>query len=191
MDSPAISRSTRQECFERDWRRQLAGADQAAGELENALMDRLEEVLGLEEIRDAIKRLVIDEDRAEQCLLGLDIVRRHAERGFRRSLLACGRIEYCHGPDQGICLWPIWGHSTSRITQRQRHAGINNRCTSHERIVDNGAAPRWEMLSCGFPRYPPQRSRNTRRETRMALDVTLFGARRSARYSPARRSGCE
>jgi hypothetical protein len=51
-------------------------------------MDRLEEVLGLEKIGDAIKRLVIDKDSPEQCLLGLDIVWCRAERRVRRRLLA-------------------------------------------------------------------------------------------------------
>ena len=98
---------SRQEGLQRDRGREFSRADQAAGKLENALMDVLEEMLRLEKIGDAIERLVINEDRAQQRLLGLDIVRRHAERGFRGSLLACGRIEYCHGPDQGNSLWPI------------------------------------------------------------------------------------
>ncbi|MBZ5602644.1 MAG: hypothetical protein LAO79_10095 [Acidobacteriia bacterium] len=62
-------------------------------------MERLEEVLGLEEIGDAIERLVIDEDRAEQGLLDLDIVRSGAEqrRVFRR-LLARSRFDGHDGP---------------------------------------------------------------------------------------------
>ena len=73
----------RQEGLERHRRRQLAGADQAAGQLEDALVDGFEEMLRLEEIGNAVERLVIDEDGAQQRLLGLDIVRRRAERGFR------------------------------------------------------------------------------------------------------------
>ena len=42
-------------------------------------MDRLEEMLRLEEVGDPVERLVVDEDRAEQRLLGLDVVRRGAE----------------------------------------------------------------------------------------------------------------
>ena len=99
----------RQEGLERHRRCQLSGADEAAGKLEDALMDRFEEVLRLKEIGDAIERFVIDEDRAEQRLLGLDVVRRRAEHRFRGSLLACGRIEYCHGPDQVVRVWPILG----------------------------------------------------------------------------------
>ena len=34
---------------------------------------------GIEEVRDAVERLVVDQDRAEQRLLGLDIVRRLAK----------------------------------------------------------------------------------------------------------------
>ncbi len=54
-------------------------------------------MLRLEKIGDAIERLVIDQDRAQKRLLGLDIVRRNAiERrgGFRN--LARGRFD-CHG----------------------------------------------------------------------------------------------
>ena len=120
----------RQEGLQRHRGRQLAGADQAAAKLEDALVDRLEEMLRLEEVGNAVKRLVIDEDGAEQRLLGLDIVRRRAERGFRGSLLARDRIDCCHGPDQGICVWPICGHSTSWITLRRRHClGTRDRCT--------------------------------------------------------------
>src|SRR5262249_9034883 len=39
------------------------------------LMDRLEEMLRLEKIADAIKRLVVHQDRAQKGLLRLDIVR--------------------------------------------------------------------------------------------------------------------
>ena len=45
-------------------------------------MDFLREMLGLEEIGNAIKSVVIDEDRAKQRLLRLDIVRRKPERGI-------------------------------------------------------------------------------------------------------------
>ena len=73
----------RQKCLQRHRRGGLAGANEPAGEFENALMDRLEEMLRLEEIGNAIERLVIDQNGAEQRLLGLDIVRRRAECGFR------------------------------------------------------------------------------------------------------------
>ena len=108
-ERPAMSTSAGRKRLQRDRRRELVGADQAAGKLENALMDRLEEMLRLEEVGDAVERLVIDEDGAEQRLLGLDIVRRRAERRLRRGLLACGRIEYWHGPIKESQLWPICG----------------------------------------------------------------------------------
>ena len=44
------------------------------------LVDRLEEMRRLEEVGDAVERLVVDQDRAEQRLLGLDVVRGGAER---------------------------------------------------------------------------------------------------------------
>ena len=56
-------------------------------------MDRLEEVLRLEEIGDAVERFVVDEDSAQQRLLRLDVVRSSAEdrcvlRGLTRGLFA-------------------------------------------------------------------------------------------------------
>ncbi len=57
----------------------------------------IEEMLGPEEARDAVERLVVDEDGAEQRLLGLDVVGRAAERqrvvlggGIRRRCLSAG-----------------------------------------------------------------------------------------------------
>ena len=64
-----------EERLQRDRRRQLAGPDQRARDLEDAAMDRLEEMLRLQEVRHAVEGVVVDEDRAEQRLLGLDIVR--------------------------------------------------------------------------------------------------------------------
>ncbi len=76
---------------------ELAGADQAAGVVIDLLMDRLEEVQRLQKIGDPVERLVVDQDRAEQGLFRLDIVRSHAVDGCRfRRLLARGRIERCH-----------------------------------------------------------------------------------------------
>ena len=80
-----------QEGLQRDRRRDLAGADQVGGELVDLLVQRLVEMPRLEKIRDAVERLVVDQDRAEQRLLGLDVVRRDAilRRGAgRRSLRA-------------------------------------------------------------------------------------------------------
>src|SRR5271167_2336109 len=93
-------------------------------------MDRLEEMIGLEEVGDAVERLVIDQDSPKQRLLGLDIVRRGTERRFRRRLFACCRIECWHGPGQmNRRLWPFYDawricrrYSTSRITQRKQHS---------------------------------------------------------------------
>ena len=67
-----------------DRRRGLAGADDLAGDLVDLAMDRLVEMLGQQEIGDAVERLVVDEDRAEQRLLRLDVVRREPEALFVR-----------------------------------------------------------------------------------------------------------
>ena len=151
----------------------------AAGKLENALMDRLEEMLRLEEIGDAVERLVVDQDSAEQRLLGLDVVRRRAECRFRGSLLACGRIEYAMVAVRGVARYGRFAandrnaargsvfaiHSTSRITQRPAHAPDRQQLhstTNVSSIVEPSRA--WEMLDCGFPRYsPPQGEQPARR----------------------------
>ena len=45
------------------------------------LVQRLEEMLWQEEVRDPVERIIVDEDRAEQALFRLDIVRRRAVGG--------------------------------------------------------------------------------------------------------------
>ena len=70
------------EGLQRDRRRDLAGPDQARHQLEDALVDRLEEMLGKQEVGDAVERVVVDQDRAQQRLLGLDVVRLDAVFGL-------------------------------------------------------------------------------------------------------------
>ena len=55
----------RQEGLERDRGRELSGADQAAGELEDELVNALKKMLRLEKVRDPIERLVVDENSAQ------------------------------------------------------------------------------------------------------------------------------
>ena len=64
------------------------------------LVNRLEEVARLEEVGNPIERLVIDQNRPEQRLLGFDIVRRAAEQRCRVwRILARARISWGHGMD--------------------------------------------------------------------------------------------
>ena len=70
----------RQERLQRDGGRDLAHPDQAAGGLEDGLMDRLEEVLRLQKVGNPVERVVVDQDRAQQALFRLDIVRRAPDR---------------------------------------------------------------------------------------------------------------
>src|SRR5580698_8892696 len=137
---PGDVKIRRQEGLERHRSCKLAGPDQTGCELENALVNRLEEVLVLKEVRNAIKRLVIDQDSAQQSLFGLDMVRRRAELGFRSDLFACNRIDWCHGPDQEIRVWLFWEHSTSRTTQRQRHYSSPSSAAATTRPVDSRPA---------------------------------------------------
>ena len=89
---------------ERDRRRLLARGDQLGGRLVDLLVQRIVEVLRLQEARHAVVRLVVDEDGAEQRLLGLDVVGRGAEGqrvgrsgGVRRGRggLASERLRSC------------------------------------------------------------------------------------------------
>ena len=76
-----------EEGLERDRRGALAAQDQLRRRLEDARVQRVIEMRRLEEGRDAVDRLVVDEDRAEQRLLGLEIMRRLAKhRCFRGNL---------------------------------------------------------------------------------------------------------
>ena len=78
-----------QERLQRHRGRELTGADQATSNVVGLLVDRLEEMLGFEEIADPIERLVVDEDRAQEGLLRLDIVRRTRYVGGEADPPAC------------------------------------------------------------------------------------------------------
>jgi len=85
-----------QESLQRHRRGEIDHANEATADIVGLLMNRLEEMLWLEKVGDAIERLVIDEDRAQKRLLGLDVVGRRAiERGGGFHKLACGRFD-CH-----------------------------------------------------------------------------------------------
>src|SRR6202034_2567772 len=95
--------------LQRDRIRTLVELDEAARELEKLPVNRLKEMLRLEEIGNPIERFVIDQHGAKQRLFRLDIMRQCADRDVRGWLSACNRIDLCHGPDQGIRMWPICG----------------------------------------------------------------------------------
>ncbi len=59
--------------FQRDRGRELALTDHRAGDLEDAAMNLLDEMLAAQEIRHPVVGVVVDQDRAEQGLLGFDI----------------------------------------------------------------------------------------------------------------------
>jgi hypothetical protein len=63
--------------LERDRRRDLAGLDEGRRDLVDAPVQILEEVRGLEEVRDPVIGVVVDQNRTEQGLLGIDVVRRY------------------------------------------------------------------------------------------------------------------
>ena len=73
-----------EERAQRDRRRLLADVDQLGRRLVDLLVQRIVEVLRIEERRDAVHRLVVDEDGAEQRLLGLEVVRSLTEGELTR-----------------------------------------------------------------------------------------------------------
>ena len=54
----------------------LAPFDQLGAGIEDAPVDGIGEMLGLEKLRDPVVGEIVDKDGAEQCLLGVEIVRR-------------------------------------------------------------------------------------------------------------------
>lgn len=74
-------------------------------------------MLGREEVGDAVKRLVVDEDGAEQRLLGLDVVRRKAE-----ALLVRRMEEGAQRWNQPWCCECLAGALNGSLTQWRRRA---------------------------------------------------------------------
>ena len=153
----------RQEGLERDRRRDLAGADQVRGELVDLLVQRLVEMRRLEKVGNPVERLVVDQDGAEQRLLGLDVVRRAAvlRRGGVGEL-ARGRIDGCHDLRSEKPVVSKFGNAVVVLTKT---AGLN--ATSwHSRSIGLRAAARdadvWRSTArrtggaavCRCPRYP-------------------------------------
>lgn len=101
----------RQEGLQRDRGRNLAHPDQAAGSLVDGLMDGFEEMLCLEKVRDPIERVVVDQDRAQQALFCLDVVRCTAigRTGPVGRELEHVRIKWCHGQDYSSRIWSLLG----------------------------------------------------------------------------------
>ena len=82
--------------LERDRGGDLSALDQLGGRLIDAAVDALEEVLRREKRRNPVDRIVVDEDGAQQRLLGLDVVR---ERPVlrRAAFLPLDRAHGLHG----------------------------------------------------------------------------------------------
>ncbi len=86
----AVELAQRLVLVERDLEGQVVGEpallDQPAHRLEDPTVHRLVEMLRPQELRDPVIGLVVDQDRAEQRLLGLDVVRLGAKAGRRPRL---------------------------------------------------------------------------------------------------------
>jgi hypothetical protein len=68
--------------LEGDGAHHLAALDQPRQRVEQLAVQRIGEVLGPQELGDPLVGGVVDQDRAEQGLLGLEIVRRLAQPDF-------------------------------------------------------------------------------------------------------------
>src|SRR6185369_11150940 len=109
-----------------DRARDLAGAHQRTGEVVDLLMHRIEEVRGLEEVRDAIERLVVDEDGAQQRLLDLDVAR----RGTARRLVPIADEQAIRQPClPGDCWYPM-NNGHTRLNNAQRTRPVRDDLTS-------------------------------------------------------------
>ena len=83
-----------QKSFDRDGTDELASADQLSAYPENLSIDGFEEVFRVDQGIDCGKCLVVDEDRAEQTLLSLDVVR----QGAAENVIDCsGVLVNVHG----------------------------------------------------------------------------------------------
>ena len=119
---------------QRDRRRLLADVDELARRLVDLLVQRIEEMVRLEERGDAIHRLVVDEDGAEQRLLGLKVVRSLPEG--ERLVGVCRRLEpvgderrvVCHGADciRVRCSAVEPSSAVQQFRPRYAHGGRNS-----------------------------------------------------------------
>ena len=106
------------------------------GRLVDLLVQRIVEVVRLEEARHAVVRLVVDEDGAEQRLLGLDVVGRGAEGqgvGARRRCRRVGGLaagDCVHAPALGQ--FPVASHSTDALPRRRVYQFSTTRSTVAE-----------------------------------------------------------
>ncbi len=90
-----------EERLHRHGRGELAGVDQRRERLEDARVQGIVEVRRGQKARDAVQRFVVDEDRAEQGLLGFQVMRGLAEGN--RLLGAGGFAKFFSEEDCGIC----------------------------------------------------------------------------------------
>ena len=122
----------RQEGLQRHRGCDLAHPDQAAGRLIDGLVDRFEEMLGLEKIRHPVKRVIVDQDRAQQALFSLDIVR-SAPIGRRPRVggeLEDVRIRWGHEDRVFLKLWRMRGSDKAPVP-RKAEAKARGLCTVH------------------------------------------------------------
>ena len=105
----------RQEGLQRDRVGDLAHADELGGNLEDLAVQRLVEMQRFQEIGDAVEGVVVDEDGAEQRLLGLDVVGRLAVERLSPPRRICAGC-FCHASWSRLDLpaYPL-----SRVTGRR------------------------------------------------------------------------
>ena len=126
----------RQEGLQRHRGGDLAHPDQAAGGLVDGLVDRLEIVLRLQKVRDPVESVVVDQDRAQQALFRLDIVRR-APIGRSSRIgreLEDVRISQGHGRimlPNWVGIWNLGAGGDKAPVPRKAEAKARRLCTAH------------------------------------------------------------
>ena len=88
--------------LQRDGRGEGVLLDAGGGEFKDALVDGVEEMLGLDQRGDAVIDIVVGQNRAQKLLLGLDIVRQDV--GF-----GCGGRQDCRSVASSFMLCPLSG----------------------------------------------------------------------------------
>ena len=147
-----------QERLQRDRRSELAGADQRAGDLVDAAMNLLDEMLRLEKVGDPVEGVVVDEDGAEQRLFGFEVERRGAIGGFggvgRGGEPARELFDGRHGFFERFVFLRVGSERDTRLggraTRIRASIGRRKRC-----VTDRRAWRARERASGGLsPQYP-------------------------------------
>ena len=160
-----------EERFHRDRRRDFTCVDQRCERFKNPAMQRIEEMARRQKPGNAVERLVVNQDRTEQRLLGFEIVRRLTER--QRFGGRGGCFELFDREDCGICHARTLDDSNCKPTPevglppfhpRYQHAAIRSAEIPWRWRIGCGAADRLNSASAIYistSAKPPHRQNRT------------------------------